>query len=805
MKAPRGKTAFARRVRLAASAMAITALGYAAVPQPPAHAEEVVDTYSWDIELAPVCLDGLYELAMKVGTTTKRPELHVYSTDIRGKLKGLLIFDGPGLNVSGTVERVEGAVHFEFKAKSYGNKISFTGDVADGQKTLTGTWTGKGAFASGTGTFTCDVSGSKPLVATIECALTQDAKGRLKGTAHVVGCGQDVALAVSGKWDAGAVALALKKKPFKFSGQGVPNGTDADLDWSLKGFGASATGTGLHLSRIEAPAELVYPPIAPEYETDLQMPTIIPISGDSERDTFRVMPALPAGINLDPDNGRISGTPTQVLPGQSYTITASNYAGSSSTTIAFGTRIQRARSFAPETRFLTDADYKHFLGRAEFGIRQLGGGQTTLNQIKSVGLDGYIDSMLVFQTNGPAESIAAPELGNQNYPSSTQISRWWSSLMMNSTNPFQERMAFFWADRFAVSAEALEVGEAHFMREYINLFRYEGNGNLRSLLLKMARSGAMLKYLNGNVNTLDAPNENFAREFWELFTLGVGNGYTQQDIVQASRAWTGWKFVTNPSTGLVTAVFDPTLHDAGSKTVLGQLVPAQSATDDYQTMVDLTLDNARVAEFITTRIFEHFGFENPHQSLVDAMAANLKQNNYALAPFLKALFKSEAFFSSTARGALVKSPMDFSVGFVHATGLKLTPTSFQTLVATLGQPPAIPPSVNGFPTGELWFSAQNMADRVNLLDACVNDTSRQTSVGINVASILPPVGQRSPAEVVDAMAALFNLTLVTDERQKLIDFMNSGGGFSGPTQTQIDDKVRGLVAILAQFPGYQLR
>jgi hypothetical protein len=113
--------------------------------------------------------------------------------------------------------------------------------------------------------------------------------------------------------------------------------------------------------------------------------------------------------------------------------------------------------------------------------------------------------------------------------------------------------------------------------------------------------------------------------------------------------------------------------------------------------------------------------------------------------------------------------------------------------------------VNGFPTGELWFSAQNMADRVNLLDGCVNDTSRQTSAGINVASILPPPGQRSAAQVVDAMSSLFDLTLVTGERQKLIDFMNAAGVFDGTTQAQIDDKVRGLLEILAQHPSYQLR
>src|SRR5947207_1432793 len=129
--------------------------------------------------------------------------------------------------------------------------------------------------------------------------------------------------------------------------------------------------------------------------------------------------------------------------------------------------------------------------------------------------------MMNFSTTGPAEAVAAPELINANdpptlrgkFPSSVQIGRWWSSLMMNTDNPFQERLAFFWADRFAVSSDSLETGELHFMRDYVNLYRYQGNGNLRTLLYEMSKSGAMLKYLNGNVNTAAASNENFAREF----------------------------------------------------------------------------------------------------------------------------------------------------------------------------------------------------------------------------------------------------------------------------------------------------
>jgi uncharacterized protein (DUF1800 family) len=317
----------------------------------------------------------------------------------------------------------------------------------------------------------------------------------------------------------------------------------------------------------------------------------------------------------------------------------------------------------------------------------------------------------------------------------------------------------------------------------------------------MAKSGAMLKYLNGNVSVAGSPNENFAREFWELFTLGVDRDYTQADVVEASRAWTGYKFVTNPSTHLVDAVPDETRHDAGAKTILGQAVaPGLTTDEEFRKVVDITVDHGHVAEFVTARIFEHFGFENPSPALVAAMASNLRQGGYELAPFLKALFRSEAFFSAAARGALVKSPVDFTVGFVHATGLKPAAASYQTLLAALGQSPTEPPSVNGWPQGAAWFSGQNMADRANFLDACITET-----VATPIDAILPPAGQRTDAQIVDALVSVLGPTLRDDERQRCIDHLNSNGPFDGTSQAQIDDRVRGLLYVLAQLPSYQVR
>jgi uncharacterized protein (DUF1800 family) len=799
-----------RRFHVFVAAAALVAAN-AFAPSSTCRAEE--DFYSADLQLAPLAFDGRFPVAIPAQSLSGNL---VIDTDVRGKLRGTLTVNDLALSIGGTASHADGKLHVVFTASTSGAKIKFIGDVPDGSTLMTGTATGKGFLAAGKNSFTIDLSTAGPETATVEYQVTQNAKGKLKGRGRVLCCGEEVALAATGKVTATAITLGLKQgKNFSFKGTGVPpvGGGDATLDWSAKGFGASAVGTGL-VFVVAAPAETVsYPSVPTEFETDREIAPIVPSSGTAPRGKFTIAPALPAGLVIDAATGTITGTPTEVRANRTYTVTAANFSASSTATFSFATRLQRQRSLAKETRFLSDLDIKHFLRRAEFGPRQLGGGQTSLDRVKQIGLDAYVDNMLLFATNGPAEAIAAPELINANdpptlrgkFPSAVQIGRWWSSLMMNSDNPFQERLAFFWADRFAVSAGDLTPSQAHFMQEYINLYRYGGNGNLKPLLLQMARSGAMLKFLNGDTNTAANINENFAREFWELFTLGVDVDYTQADIVQGARAFTGYKFVTDPVTGLTSTQFDPALHDSGGKTVLGQVIVGQSATDDYDAMVQITLDHGHAAEFICTCLFQEFAFENPHPSLVADMTTLLKTSNYDLAPVIKAILKSEAFFSDRARAALVKHPVDYAMGFVHSTGLKITPAALQTQLSTMGQNPGSPPGVNGFPVGTLWFSAQNMADRANFLDTAVNDTARQATVGINVATILPPVGQRQSGQVVDAVASLLDVALVAAERQLLVDFLEKPTPFDGSSQAQLDDRVRGLLYIMAQHPQYELR
>jgi uncharacterized protein (DUF1800 family) len=783
-----------------------------------ARGAEGTQVFSVDVLLAPVAVDGSFQLT--IADAGVQGTLQV-DTDARGKLAGTLTVGVQTFAVKGAVTHGRKGTRAHFTATSGADRITFQGALSG--STLVGDAVGKGAVAPGRNEFTLNLATASPGVARLECAVVEAASGRFSGSAHVIACGETLDLVVSGRRTAKRWSLTLKAgRSFRFSGGGPP-AEDQVVGWSAKGFGATASGTGLLLDVLAPPDAPAYAVSFAEFETDAAVTPVVPTSPPLTRGAWSVAPELPAGLTISAADGTIAGLPTEIRETASYTVTATNFAGSAETSLQIRTRVPRARSFAAETRTLTDDDLRHFLARTQFGVTQV-----QLDRVRTMGIEAYVDDMLVFSQSGPAEAIARPELLNASdppglegmYPSATQLGRWWSSLMVNTDNPFQERLAFFWHDLFSASSDiAADAGQTHFVVDYVNLFRYQGHGDLRPLLVGMARDPLMLLYLDGYRNTRTAPNENFAREFWELFTLGVDNGYTQDDIVQAARAFTGYRMSIDAQTGLASMVFDPSRHDTGNKVFFGRTIQGQNAADDYQAVVDVTLEERAVAEFVTKKLFEHFGYANPPQDLVDAMATNLRASDYDVAEFLRALFKSEAFFSTSARRNLVKSPVDFAVGFIQTTGLKLTVSSLTTQLTTLAQVPTQPPSVNGWPVGDMWLSAQNMTDRMNAVYLCVEDTTRQMSQNpqINVANVLPPVAERTPENVVDTLASLLRIDLTSAERQRCVDFLNTavtgsaatptttGSPFDGSSQSHLDTRVRSLLYILAQHPSYQVR
>ncbi|MHC5012070.1 MAG: DUF1800 family protein, partial [Planctomycetota bacterium] len=353
----------------------------------------------------------------------------------------------------------------------------------------------------------------------------------------------------------------------------------------------------------------------------------------------------------------------------------------------------------------------------------------------------------------------------------------------------------------------------------------QGNGELRGLTEAVARDWAMLWWLDGRNSTANAPNENWAREVLELFLVGVDNGYVQNDIVELSKSFTGYQdVVLDPDTGLRQIVWNQNRHDTSQKTPFGAIIPGGGGEEEYRTAIDVIIDNLQAAEWIAYKLLEYFCYLNPPQELIDQVAAELRNQSYQFAPVLKTLFLSEAFYCQQAREGFVKSPVEYAIGFMQSLNLPIlaqeSGQAFLNLrlihasLAELDQVPTQPPTVNGWPTGDLWLSAQGMVNRANVVELAISDRNDQAVAGIDVADLLPsPTATAS--ETVDAMALRMGVTLSVSERTSLVTYLDTYTDSSGTVffdepfdpanPAHLAERVRGLIYIMAQHPTYMLR
>ena len=296
----------------------------------------------------------------------------------------------------------------------------------------------------------------------------------------------------------------------------------------------------------------------------------------------------------------------------------------------------------------------------------------------------------------PEERQAFNRLRGQD---ANNLKTWWWGEMLATPTPFTEHMVLFWHNHFTSSLRKVKV--APLLATQNELFRAHATGNFATLLRAAAKDPAMLAYLDNNLNRAQAPNENFARELLELFTLGEGQGYTELDIREAARAFTGWRF--RPDGGFVG---DARTHDAGTKTFFGE-----SGRFNGDDIVDIVLKQPRVAEHITERLWREFVSDTPDRREVTRLA-NAFRRDYELKPLLKGLLTAAAFRDADARGGLVKSPVDLVVGTFRLLGATpREPRVLAVLGRTLGQDLFDPPNVKGWPGGVEWVDTAKLPAR----------------------------------------------------------------------------------------------
>ncbi len=280
------------------------------------------------------------------------------------------------------------------------------------------------------------------------------------------------------------------------------------------------------------------------------------------------------------------------------------------------------------------------------------------------------------------------------------LKTWWWGEMLTTPTPFTEHMVLFWHNHFTSSLRKVKL--APLLASQNELYRTHALGNFATFLRAAAKDPAMLVYLDNNLNRAQAPNENFARELLELFTLGEGQGYTELDIREAARAFTGWRF--RPDGGGF--VGDARTHDNGSKTFFGE-----SGRFNGDDIVDIVLKQPRVAEHITERLWREFVSDTPDRRDVTRLA-NAFRRDYELRPLVKGLLTTAAFRDADGRGGLVKSPVDLVIGTFRLLGA--TPREPRVMAAlgrTLGQDLFDPPNVKGWPGGVEWVDTANLPAR----------------------------------------------------------------------------------------------
>ena len=285
------------------------------------------------------------------------------------------------------------------------------------------------------------------------------------------------------------------------------------------------------------------------------------------------------------------------------------------------------------------------------------------------------------------------------------LKAWWMAEMLTTASPLTEKMVLFWHNHFASSLRKVRMPLLMY-RQHMTLRRH-ALGNFRELLHAVARDPAMLIYLDGAASRKGQPNENFARELMELFTLGEGR-YSEQDVKEAARAFTGWSIDRDTGEFL----FRRALHDDGVKTVLGASGPHDGAA-----VLGILLARPETAEFIVAKLWREFVSTEPDMGEVRRIAGVFRSSGYDIRTALHELLTVDAFYAPRHRGNLVKSPVDLVVGTLRQFRMAVAdPLPYALTVGRLGQDLFAPPNVKGWPGGDTWINATTLLSRRQFLE-----------------------------------------------------------------------------------------
>ena len=468
------------------------------------------------------------------------------------------------------------------------------------------------------------------------------------------------------------------------------------------------------------------------------------------------------------------------------------------------------QSLTPYTDTLTPREARHLLRRAGYS-----GPPALVAQLIAQGLQATVNGMLnpipTPTLDAEAAALVPTPVPGDTYPqaNSEQVAEWWLTYKLKSPwqNQLREKISYFFHDLYAAGGSVAGARERHWQMAYINLFRNAPFPNYRQFLIDLTRSDLMLDWLDNHRNQAGSPNENYAREFWELYTLGPLDpitglpNYTETDIQEASRAFTGWERydpVQNPSDSYYSR-FNQSRHDGGNKNVLGYIGPWKD-----EDIVDITLTRPRAADFICENLFRFFAYENPDLTLVQSLSQILTSNGWELRPVIETILKSEAMFSGAALRERVKAPTEYMIGFMRETGLEISADDQYDHLSELGHLVGLPPNVKGWPEGAFWLGEASMAYRSQAINGIIEDRAYQQ--GVSLDHLLPTAGLRAGAATIAHLLRVLDVDLDSDAQfHTLVEYMNNNWTgaatytvlFNGDSTIHVNHKLRGALFMLA--------
>lgn len=446
----------------------------------------------------------------------------------------------------------------------------------------------------------------------------------------------------------------------------------------------------------------------------------------------------------------------------------------------------------------------------------LGASEREIEYYGEKGLSGAIDRLLDYENTTEAEMGTQEEfLAKAGNLRPDLAALMWTHRIIRTQRPLQEKMAIFWHNHFATSA--VKVSSGFVMNDQIEIFRRNATGSFSTLLEETSKDPAMLYWLDNHLNIAGKPNENFAREVMELFTLGIGN-YSEEDVQEAARAFTGWTYQKRRNAkapdeipNKTRFVFVQSDHDNGSKTVLGK-----TGSLDGDQVLDILCANGQTARFVTTKLWKWFVSDETDPVVIDKYASIFRKSNLDIKALLRAIMEGPEFYSEKSMVRLYKNPIDFTVATLRQLGVGGAPLKNEKtgevnkgpFVLTkqactrMGMELLSPPDVAGWSIGPNWITSATMVERIRWSDRLFGKPGGRGNPGLNYP-IFGLLSDRTPEGLVDKLVSVFDAKLPAE---KITTLKDTAKKVSGGTVTRLNanETAQAVARMIFGSPEFQM-